>query len=1407
MWHTSYDTLEFYRITKGNMFKRLISLIVIISFILTYVSPVYAKPVPLLAGDFSINQLPLPGTMVGESQPFSPLALKGLIVNPQKPLEFQFIIDTGSSNVIPVKAGIQYQEQLKQQANQLVKYFLAGLTIPEADLWVNLSPYEKNRMVPEALGQTDLGRDLLAQDYILKQLTASLIYPEKDLGKEFWSRVYAKAQQQFGTTNIPVNTFNKVWILPDQAQVFEHGSAAYVTKATLKVMLDEDYLALQKHSIPISQPKQLGLLGSQIVRAIILPEITKEINQGKNFALLRQIYQALILAKWYKETIQNGLLDAVYTNKNKVIGVNLNDPSVKEQIYNRYLQAYKKGAFNYIKEDSTSNGQVVPRKYFSGGTSMAMSVRIDGKLADIKSPDGAMVAININLKMPETEKKVKANEAMNVKEADLPWKDSFAYKRNIHAGTDDEEIESFLNKMNIAVKIDPLNFKGTIALMGAGGHIDQTVITANKYKNARIVVLDFVPAYVQSEYEEIKKKYPALLSRMSFVVADAKNLNNNVFAYQDPLGIVQNKKIVDEKFDMVLFQGVLELYDGWYVGYRPGQGEEPPPNTTSYHNKVDQQAILFETKRILKKGGILGAFSIDGSLEGADYLIDEKILGFESMPSSSHVKVYKRLNDTAMTGMGREESRDSAMTAAEELKDYFSRAAPLFEAETADWFNDLINSLGPDEQLLLQNQLLSYASLNAKNVETLFDGDQFADAPSQAHHILTQMLILRMNNGKAVVLYRGHKITMDQLKVMKIAWLHVIQFNDKSSIWIPVDAAMRASVSRNREGFGFNGGSLSAQEQVFEQKLVKLLIPLNGGRFTNDEMNNLIQRLVRIKRGALGLRKQFFSEEDINCIINFNADNFDGSSFLNKIYQEKSKYLVKKDGQKLFFSKEQVNRLLFQKLIPLELVEYFLTLGLTKSQALNMVIIHANPKVLWENEMKPNRDKLIAKGLLPYQAMEIVLKWKNPIDKWDKELKPVIEDLERSGVKNSYAYRIATGWENPLDTWRHVLRLVKEELVISGVPEQKALQLALGWKDPVKKWEKEIKPAIEKLEKRGLSKQDSLRIAIARKNPVSKWDNDLKPIVDKLVQEGVPLHHAITIVISYKDPLKEWRERLKPNLDKLLEDEVPSNFAFYYLTKYKQPFNFWQKELKPVKESLVNSGLNTSQAFKLIQGYGQQASKIWKEKIEKNVKDLIAFGVPAISAFEIAVSYRNPVEEWKQSLQAIQNQLVQDGLPSGYTYNLLAKNNPLEKWNVEIKPTANLLMNKLPISKGKIYELLINNSKGSVKDKLVKEYKIPAIDADQLLIKLSEEDDPKDEAMSSTDLLANKGGIDLNKIKVKRTCKMIIVHFDQAQLNELEQSYFKGFTPVITGFKYIQSPFPLLGINAPTSKTEILAKV
>ena len=83
---------------------------------------------------------------------------------------------------------------------------------------------------------------------------ASLTYPDSGLGKKFWDEVYKKAYEQYGTTNIPLNTFNKVWIVPNKAVVYEHKDKAFIIESHLKVMLEEDYLALKENF----KNKQLG---------------------------------------------------------------------------------------------------------------------------------------------------------------------------------------------------------------------------------------------------------------------------------------------------------------------------------------------------------------------------------------------------------------------------------------------------------------------------------------------------------------------------------------------------------------------------------------------------------------------------------------------------------------------------------------------------------------------------------------------------------------------------------------------------------------------------------------------------------------------------------------------------------------------------------------------------------------------------------------------------------------------------------------------------------------------------------------------------------------------------------------------------------------------------------------------
>ncbi len=437
--------------------KRLCAGVLIFAFLgnILVAPPAYAQP-PALRADRPGGELflPQPGTRVALSPAFNPPVLKGIKVHPDNPFRFDFILDKGdSSDSPPLVGGVRgggNQEQLKEEAKRLIKYFLASLTVPEKDLWVNLSPYEKDRIVPQNFGLTEMGRDLLAQDYLLKQITASLIYPEDEFGKKFWKKVYEEAAKKFGTTNIPVNTFNKVWIVPEKAVVYENAQAgtAYVVESKLKVMLEEDYLAVEKNRSQsgdmlrkpegIATCPQAGCqanqgsnarantLGSQIIREIVIPQLTKEINENKNFAQLRQVYNSLILATWYKKKIKDSILNKVYADKNKISGLTPTRGHVAEArrdrnvspstlpsdaglnvkapegtndvdyIYNQYLTAFKKGVYNYIKEEQDPvTQQTIPRKYFSGGYAGAPKITMasDKQALFVINKDNSQTAI------------------------------------------------------------------------------------------------------------------------------------------------------------------------------------------------------------------------------------------------------------------------------------------------------------------------------------------------------------------------------------------------------------------------------------------------------------------------------------------------------------------------------------------------------------------------------------------------------------------------------------------------------------------------------------------------------------------------------------------------------------------------------------------------------------------------------------------------------------------------------------------------------------------------------------------------------------------------------------------------------------------------------------------------------
>lgn len=347
-------------------FQRAAALLIAATFFLSNLSR------PSWAAAQSVLGLPVPGTMVFVSESYVPAVIQGMSIYPDHPLKFDFIFDSGDSGL----AGVS----LKDEAGKQARYFFAALTVPEGEAWVNLSPYEKEQMIPENFGATEMGRDLLAQDYLLKQLMASLMYPDSKTGGEFWKRVYEKTQEQYGSINIPVNTFNKVWIVPDSAVVYQEGNSAFVVESHLKVMLDQDYLSMQKNmnnsrfqtsELAESDVRGINTEVAQIVRDILIPEIEREVNEGKTFANLRQIYHAAILAAWYKKNLRQSLLGQVYVDRNKVSGVDVEDKSVNEQIYQQYLESFKKGVYDYLREEQDpATRQTVVRQHFSGGDVM-----------------------------------------------------------------------------------------------------------------------------------------------------------------------------------------------------------------------------------------------------------------------------------------------------------------------------------------------------------------------------------------------------------------------------------------------------------------------------------------------------------------------------------------------------------------------------------------------------------------------------------------------------------------------------------------------------------------------------------------------------------------------------------------------------------------------------------------------------------------------------------------------------------------------------------------------------------------------------------------------------------------------------------------------------------------------------
>ena len=149
-----------------------------------------------------------------------------------------------------------------------------------------------------------------------------------------------------------------------------------MVESKLKVMLEQDYLSLEKHEgiqSKQAQAKDTNQLGSQIVREIVIPELTKEVNENKNFARLRQVYNSLILATWYKKKIKDSILTKCMRIRTRWPVLILMTRRKKRRSISDILRPLKKAFITISKKNiDPVTQETIPRKYFSGGVQLLL---------------------------------------------------------------------------------------------------------------------------------------------------------------------------------------------------------------------------------------------------------------------------------------------------------------------------------------------------------------------------------------------------------------------------------------------------------------------------------------------------------------------------------------------------------------------------------------------------------------------------------------------------------------------------------------------------------------------------------------------------------------------------------------------------------------------------------------------------------------------------------------------------------------------------------------------------------------------------------------------------------------------------------------------------------------------------
>ncbi|MFA5363294.1 MAG: hypothetical protein WC335_08700, partial [Candidatus Omnitrophota bacterium] len=260
---------------------------------------------------------------------------------------------------------------IRQYSDELLRFFLVGVTLPNQAFWVNLRPDDENRMLDPDLAKTDVGKILLEADLELKKEIGRLTSPESASGNKFWGLLNKKAEELYGSPAVSIPVYGRVWIVPGEIILCESANNAYIYKASLSVLTESDYFR-ENRTFADKRFQQLTDFSASLIKSMILPQIIKSVNTSEKYAALRQVYYSFILAQWFKNRFKNrkteytGIIDA-----RSLHGLRSEKNWDKGYYFRQYQKSFKQGEYNKSETVVFANGSIV-NNYFFGGISLTL---------------------------------------------------------------------------------------------------------------------------------------------------------------------------------------------------------------------------------------------------------------------------------------------------------------------------------------------------------------------------------------------------------------------------------------------------------------------------------------------------------------------------------------------------------------------------------------------------------------------------------------------------------------------------------------------------------------------------------------------------------------------------------------------------------------------------------------------------------------------------------------------------------------------------------------------------------------------------------------------------------------------------------------------------------------------------